>query len=305
MSKLELNKKFISTHIDKKFTSTKLLDLDKIEKLYKKTLSYIRGLSKKKHNEFMQSLSKHKIDIDKIKILKNIFRKIDNKKTKNKKSNNEIEDDFKKFEPKIEGEYRCFGDYKVLHGLGSGSFGVVYLVEKNGKKYAIKVISINFDPIFGMTSGNNLKNIKNEIEITKKMGEMNIGPKLYDSYICEPNINKLSAFIVMEWMTEGSLGNWLQNNKLSKKQHESILQKIEKMHKLGYIHADLHDNNILVTKNKSKVEFFIGDFGLSKTTKDLIKLQEEFDIRPIQMINKNNSILHSDIAKLFIICELI
>ena len=303
MSKLEINNNFISTHIDKKFEPTKLLDLDKIEKLYKKTLTYIRGLSKKKHNEFMQSLSKHKVDIDKIQILTYIFWKIDNKKIKNK-GNNKMKDDFKKFEPKIEGEYRCFGDYKVLHGLGSGAFGSVYLVEKNGKKYAIKVIDINFNNLYVSVS-DNLKTIKNEIEITKKMGEMNIGPKLYDSYICEPNINKLSAFMVMEWMTEGSLGNWLQNNKLTKKQHETIVQKIEKMHKLGYIHADLHDNNILVTKNKSKVEFFIGDFGLSKTTKDLIKQHEDFDIRHIEMITKNNSILHSYIAKLFIICELI
>ena len=123
MSKLVLNKKFIETHIDKKFKPTKLIDLKKLEQLYKKTLTYIRGLSKKKHNEFMLALSKHKGDIDKSQILTNIFWRIDNKKVINKK-NTKIQDEFKKFEPKIDGQYRCFGDYKVLNGLGSGALAV-------------------------------------------------------------------------------------------------------------------------------------------------------------------------------------
>ena len=303
MSKLVLNKKFIETHIDKKFKPTKLIDLKKLEQLYKKTLTYIRGLSKKKHNEFMLALSKHKGDIDKSQILTNIFWRIDNKKVINKK-NTKIQDEFKKFEPKIDGQYRCFGDYKVLNGLGSGAFGSVYLVEKNGKKYAIKAIDIHFNNIY-VSLNDNMKTIKNEIEITKKMGDINIGPKLYDSYVCQPDMNKISVLIVMEWMTEGSLDNWLQNNKLTKSQENSILKKVEKMHELGIVHADLHQENILVTKNKSKVEFYIGDFGLSKTAKDLVKQQEDFDIRNVRMITENNSILHSYIAKLFIVCELI
>lgn len=303
MSKLILNKEFIETHIDKKFKPTKLIDLKKLEQLYKKTLTYIRGLSKKKHNEFMLALSKHKGDIDKNQILTNIFWRIDNKKVINKK-NTKIQDEFKKIEPKIEGQYRCFGDYKVLRALGSGAFGSVYLVEKNGKKYAIKSIDIHFNNIY-VSLNDNMKTIKNEIEITKKMGDMKIGPKLYDSYICQPDMNRISVLIVMEWMTEGSLGNWLHNNKLIKSQENSILKKVEKMHELGIVHADLHQENILVTKNKSKVEFYIGDFGLSKTAKDMIKQQEEFDIRNVKMITKNNSILHSYIAKLFIVCELI
>ena len=301
MNKLVLNKKFIETHIDKKFKSTKLLDLDKIEKLYKKTLTYIRGLSKKKHTEFMLALSKQKCDIDKTQILTNIFWRIDNKNNTNKK-NTKIQNEFKKFEPKIEGNYRCFGDYKVLNPLGSGAFGSVYLVEKNGKKYAIKAIDIHFNNIY-VSLNDYMKTIKNEIEITKKMGDIKIGPKLYDSYVCQPDMNKLSVFIVMEWMTEGSLGNWLQN-KLTKSQENGILKKVEKMHEMGIVHADLHQENILVTKNKSKVEFYIGDFGLSKTTKDLVKQHENSDITNVKMITKNNSILYSYIAKLFIACEL-
>ena len=307
MSELILDKNFIKNHIDKKFyenylKSDKLIDLDKLEKLYKKTLTFIRKLSKGKHVQFMMAFSKHKFDIEKVQILTQLFFKFDNKKTN--KNNKPIKDQFKKFEPKIEGTYRCFGDYKVIHEIGSGAFGTVYLVEKDNKKYAIKTQHINFNNVW-LTPNQHMKQIKNEIDITKKMGDMDIGPKLYDYYICQPDMNKISIFMVMELMTEGSLNNWLQNNKLTKAQENNIVNKIEKMHKAGIVHADIQDHNILVTKRKSKIEFYIGDFGISKTVENLIKETKEFDIIQLEHISKNNSMLHPYIAKLFILCNLI
>ena len=188
--------------------------------------------------------------------------------------------------------------------MGSGAFGTVYLVEKDKKQYAIKTQHINFNNMW-YSPNQQMKQVKNEIDITKKMGDIDIGPKLYDYYICQPDMNKISIFMVMEWMTEGSLNNWLQNNKLTKTQEKSIVNKIKQMHDAGILHADIHDQNILVTKRKSKTEFYIGDFGLSKTVENLIKETRESDIQRLEYISKNNSILHPYIAKLFIICELI
>ena len=251
----------------------------------------------------MLALSKHKGDIDKNQILTQIFWKIDNKKVINKK-NTKIQDEFKKFEPKIDGQYRCFGDYKVLNPLGSGAFGSVYLVEKNGKKYAIKAIDIHFNNIY-ISLNDNMKTIKNEIEITKKMGDMNIGPKLYDSYVCQPDMNRISVFIVMEWMTEGTLNNWLLNNRLTKAYQKQINDKIAKMHKEKIVHSDLHSNNIFVTKKGSKIEFYIGDFGLSKTIEQLLEYHKGFDESAIKTIYNNNAMIHPFISKLFILCNLI
>tara|TARA_B100001248_G_C27377998_1_gene455369 strand:+ start:132 stop:1043 length:912 start_codon:yes stop_codon:yes gene_type:complete len=303
MNKLKLDKKFIEKYIDKKFEKTKLIDLKKIEKLYNAVLKYIKKLSNEQHTQLMLQFSKHKVDIEIVQILTNMFWRIDNKSII-KKQNTKIKDNFKKFEPKIQGTYCCFGDYKVIHELGSGAYGTVYLVEKDKKKYAIKTQNIYINNIY-VSLNDNLKMIKNEIDITKKMGEINIGPKLHDYYICQPDMNKISIFMIMEWMTEGSLNNWLQNNKLTKSQETSILKKIKKMHEAGIVHADIHDQNIFVTKKKSKFEFYIGDFGLSKTVKDLVKQQENFDIQGVKRLTKNNAILHPYIAKLFIICELI
>ena len=232
-----------------------------------------------------------------------MFWRIDNKAT-TKKQSSKIKDKFKKFEPKTKGPNCCFGDYKVLHELGAGDYGTVYLVEKDAKKYAIKTQHININNVY-VSLNDSMKEMKNEIDISKKMGEMNIGPKLYDYYMCQPDMDKITVFIIMEWMTEGTLDNWLQNNKLSKSQEATILKKIKQMHDAGIVHADIHSQNIFVTKKKSKTEFYIGDFGLSKTVKDLVKHQQEFDIERVKILSKNNALFHPYIAKLFVICELI
>ena len=46
--------------------------------------------------------------------------------------------------------------------------------------------------------------IKNEIILSKKMGDKNIGPKIYDYYICVEN-NTTKVLILMEYMNGGTL----------------------------------------------------------------------------------------------------
>lgn len=308
MSSIVLNKDFIKNHIDKnleKYKSDKLIDLNKIEKFYKKILSYIKNLSKAKYVQFTMAFSKHKFDDNKVRLLKALFSIFDNNaKNTNLNKNNNISNKFKKFEPKIEGNYKCFGDYKVINQLGSGAYGTVYLVEKNNKKYAIKNQFINFNDVW-MTKNQHLKQIKNEIDISILMGKKNIGPKIYDYYICPIDMNRTSVLIVMEWMTEGSLSNWLLNNTLTKAHQKQINEKLEKLHKEKIVHSDLRDDNIFVTKKGSKIEFYIGDFGLSKTIEQLLEEHKSFDKSAIKHIYGNNFMLHHYVAKLFILCNII
>lgn len=306
MSNIVLNKDFIKKHIDKnldKYKYDKLIDLNKLEKLYKKILTYIKNLSKGKYVQFTMAFSKHKFDDDKVKILNNLFFIFDNK-SKNKTKNNNISNKFKTFEPKIEDNYKCFGDYKVINELGSGAYGTVFLVEKDNKKYAIKNQFINFNDVW-MSKNEHLKKIKNEIDISILMGKKNIGPKIYDYYICPLDMNRTSVLIVMEWMTEGTLSNWLLNNRLTKAYQKKINDKITKMHKEKIVHSDIHANNIFVTKKGSKIEFYIGDFGLSKTIEQLLEDYKGYDQSQIKLIYNNNTMIHPFISKLLIICNLI
>lgn len=302
MSYNKLNKKNLESRIDSKETYDTLINIKKLEKFYKKTLMFLKKIPIKDKNNLILKLSKYKCDNDKINILCYFFRHFDNKIFKIKDKFNYK--DFKTIEPKDNGTYKCFGDYKVIHEIGSGAFGTVFLVEKNKTKYAIKTQHLNPNDIY-FNPNESMLRIKNEIEISKKMGDKNIGPKIYDYYLCNFSLNKISIYIVMEWMNEGSLNNWMQNNNLTSKQEKQILKKIEDMHKLGIVHQDIRDDNIFVTKKNKKTEFYIGDFGLSKTTKELIKEYEKFDINNIEIIKNNNTTLYKNIAKIMIICNII
>ena len=56
-----------------------------------------------------------------------------------------------------------------------------------------------------------------------------------------------------------------------------IDKNIEKMHKEGITHRDLHSDNILVEEKNGKTKFFISDFGLSETKKTLFNKLKKGD----------------------------
>ena len=68
---------------------------------------------------------------------------------------------------------------------------------------------------------------------------------------------------------------------LTKEEIDMIDKKIEKMHKEGITHRDLHSDNILVEeineKPNEKPKFFITDFGLSQTKKTLFNKLKKGD----------------------------
>ena len=74
----------------------------------------------------------------------------------------------------------CFKKMKELKTLGKGAYGKVYLVSNKKYKYAIKVQQLRGDD-------EEQDQLRREYEISKKMGELGIGPKIYDSYLCKIN----------------------------------------------------------------------------------------------------------------------
>ena len=72
---------------------------------------------------------------------------------------------------------------------------------------------------------------------------------------------------------------WLQEKKrdLTEEEEKIIEEKIEEMHKAGVVHNDLHLNNILVEEVNDKTNFYIADFGLSKTKETLFDTVKKND----------------------------
>lgn len=156
-------------------------------------------------------------------------------------------------------------DFKNI--LGRGDFATTYDI---GNKMVLKEIDLS--PFKISTINNkffNLQNIINEINIMNTLNESNISPKLIDTWIYN-NKQKLYVYILMEHKGI-SLSEWLKTNMFSDSDDEKIKNKIEELHRYDIIHKDLHKSNILVEEIDGKRDFFIADFGLSKTFKELVK----------------------------------
>ena len=281
---------YIKNNIDKNLKSNeKLINLKEIQRLHSKTRSHIQKLSLKRRKLLDDFLNKQNIDIfsNEMLTLTNIFRF---KLVKNKKSKKST---IKKIKPDKINE--CFGKYKMISSVGSGAFGNAYLVEKNKKQYCIKVIQIR---------PNNLEMVENEIKISKELGKHGICPKVYNAYLCE-NKGTKNVYIIMDFMNGGTLTKWLETNILTKKAKDDITSKINKLHKLKYIHNDIHGENILVHKTKKKTEFFISDFGLSGSFDTIIKNTKNYDLLNLDYLFKHQMNLDKMIAQLFIVCGII
>lgn len=288
---LKIDSKYIKTYVDKTLKpNEKIINLKKFKQLHSKTKTHIQNLSVKKKNLLQDYLNKKKIDQNKFNILNNIFRFYLNQNKINKKNTT-----LKQIQPdKLN---KCFGKYKMISQLGAGFFGITYLVEKDNKQYCIKTIQIYSD--------NDYKKIENEIKISKDLGKHKICPKVYDAYICkETGVTR--AYIVMEYMNGGTLNKWMENNMLTKKDKESIKLKLNKLHKLKYIHRDIQGDNILVHKNnQNKPEFFISDFGISFSFTDIVEDGKTSDIQCLEQLFKHQIVIDRIIAQLFVICGII
>lgn len=151
--------------------------------------------------------------------------------------------------------------YTFIKALGSGAFGQVSLVERNGKEYAIKRIPV--------TEQDELDAVQREIEIMKLIKGKGIGPDIHDYFLCKSTNNGNHVFLVMDHMNMGQVSDHseLFRNPKFQKQLQS---KLDRLHAMGIKHNDLIFNtgNALFHKHSNgRVEIFISDFGVAETTK--------------------------------------
>ena len=148
--------------------------------------------------------------------------------------------------------------YQTKKKLGEGGFGIVYLVEKNNKQYALKKIRIALNEA-------EKEEYNKKFKILKKLGcEFII--QYYETYNENNCLN-----IVMEFAGEKNLkqliANYKNRDELIK---ENIISDIiaqlclglKEIHKNRLIHRDLTPDNIFINENNNKIK--IGDFGIAK-----------------------------------------
>ena len=107
------------------------------------------------------------------------------------------------------------------------------------------------------------------------MGEAGIGPKIRAVHWCEQD-GGVVVMIVGDLMSKGDLAHFSLSQAVTENHVAQIETKIRKMHRMGYLHNDIHSRNVLVNDDgHGGLEFFISDFGFAEKDDDADKRRRE------------------------------
>lgn len=150
---------------------------------------------------------------------------------------------------------QTIGDYDIVHALGQGAAGAVYLVRsrETGKQYAMKLLHPNEADKPRMND-----RFIREALVLKDLNHPNIVG------FVDCGIEDCSYYIVMELVECGSLKSAMRNFgkfpwRTAVKVAGQISEGLAHAHSKGVIHRDLKPANIFLSTNG---QVKIGDFGL-------------------------------------------
>ncbi|KYQ57328.1 Serine/threonine-protein kinase Chk2 [Trachymyrmex zeteki] len=155
--------------------------------------------------------------------------------------------------------------YVIGRRLGTGACGEVRLLfKKDGSEtFAIKVIQKNY---FSTGTGNilnNPANVRNEVEILRKLKHPCIIPlkDIFDT----PEV----MYIILELMEGGELFDRIRSRKklsesCAKLIFYQVVHAVNYLHRQGITHRDLKPENILLKDNSENPLVKVSDFGMSK-----------------------------------------
>lgn len=173
----------------------------------------------------------------------------------------------------------------LVKRLDAGECGDVYSVTMDGASYVMKVRQV--DEGFG-------NSFWKEVEIAQVMGEYRIGPQVIRTATLttidpgDPNV----GLIIMEELMPSSVVESIEHDRVrfniplcELKQVES---KIQRMHDLGYVHADMSPTNFM--KKGDCIRLI--DFGLSFKVDDLT------DVDLKSLLDHNSVVNHLNVVAL-------
>ena len=154
--------------------------------------------------------------------------------------------------------------YKIQKKLGEGGFGIVYLVEKDNKQYALKQCKVKLNK-------DEIDQYKKIINILSKINNANL-IKYYNLSIKDNTLN-----LLMEYGGDMDLKKFIKSYKNKSELIDEdiiidiilqICKGLKEIHKNKIIHRDLTPDNIFIDNN---YKIKIGYFGVSKITTTLNK----------------------------------
>jgi len=151
---------------------------------------------------------------------------------------------------------------KKIKQIGKGKFGMIYLVEKKEKQYALKSQKISKKALHK----NTIHPIWREIEFHNWINKLDDDDKklfsiLYKYKFYDNVHDRTTSCVDMLINLKDGTIHKLLSNKLSQQQKYSIIIQclyiLQLIHKNGYYHCDVHPGNLMFTKCENDVHINI------------------------------------------------
>jgi eukaryotic-like serine/threonine-protein kinase len=166
------------------------------------------------------------------------------------------------FAPPGEGPGTRIGLYKLLHLLGEGGFGSVFMAEQEkpvSRKVALKIIKL------GMDTRQVVARFEQERQALALMDHPNIA-RVLDAGATEAG----RPYFVMDLVKGDPIVEYCDKNSLSIPERlelfAQVCHAVQHAHTKGIIHRDIKPSNILVSTQDGRPNVKVIDFGIAKAT---------------------------------------
>ncbi|XP_006767860.1 PREDICTED: serine/threonine-protein kinase greatwall isoform X3 [Myotis davidii] len=148
-------------------------------------------------------------------------------------------------------------DFTIVKPISRGAFGKVYLGQKGGKLYAVKVVK-KADMIN--------KNMTDQVQAERDALALSKSPFIVHLYYSLQSAS--NVYLLMEYLIGGDVKSLLHiygyfDEKMAVKYISEVALALDYLHRHGIIHRDLKPDNMLIS-NEGHIK--LTDFGLSKVT---------------------------------------
>jgi eukaryotic-like serine/threonine-protein kinase len=154
------------------------------------------------------------------------------------------------------------GPYKLLHKIGEGGFGAVFLAEQEQpvrRRVALKIIKL------GMDTRQVVARFEQERQALALMDHPNIA-KVFDAGATTAG----RPYFVMELCAGESITEYCDKHNLSISDRlrlfVQVCQAVQHAHQKGLIHRDIKPSNVLVSTQDGRPHAKVIDFGIAKAT---------------------------------------
>ncbi|KAM5235105.1 serine/threonine-protein kinase greatwall isoform 2-T2 [Ctenodactylus gundi] len=148
-------------------------------------------------------------------------------------------------------------EFTIVKPISRGAFGKVYLGQKGGKLYAVKVVK-KADMIN--------KNMTHQVQAERDALALSKSPFIVHLYYSLQSAS--NVYLVMEYLIGGDVKSLLHiygyfDEEMALKYISEVALALDYLHRHGIIHRDLKPDNMLIS-NEGHIK--LTDFGLSKVT---------------------------------------